>query len=111
MAPLALLTAVFEAARRVVDDGEVTDELRELFGFEGSWYSTTAWEITSGPLADGWTADFLAGLFGWSAHPERIRVVAYFAFLVPTLWFYFRDRPATPVQASDTEASRAAEPV
>ena len=65
-------------------------EFRELFGLEGSWYSTPVWEITSGPLATGTTYDFLKGLFGWSSDPERIRVVAYFAFLVPVLWFYFR---------------------
>ena len=68
-------------------------EFRELFEFEGAWYSTPAWEITSGPLAEGWTYDFLKGLFGWSSDPERIRVAAYFAFLVPTLWFYFKGAP------------------
>jgi high-affinity iron transporter len=74
-------------------------ELRELFGFEGSWYSSTVWQIDSGPLADGWTNDFLAGLFGWSPDPERIRVVAYVAFLLPTLWFYFTGAPRLPKPA------------
>lgn len=65
-------------------------EFREFFELEASWYSEPVWAITSGPLAEGWTFDFLKGLFGWSSDPERIRVVAYVAFLVPTLWFYYR---------------------
>jgi high-affinity iron transporter len=65
-------------------------EFREFFELEGTWYSEPVWELTSGPLATGWTFDFLKGLFGWSSDPERIRVAAYVVFLVPTLWFYFR---------------------
>jgi high-affinity iron transporter len=65
-------------------------EFREFFELEGAWYSTPLWEIKSGPLATGWTYDFLKGLFGWASDPERIRVVAYIAFLMPTLWFYYR---------------------
>jgi high-affinity iron transporter len=69
-------------------------EFREFFELEAAWYSKPVWEITSGPLAEGSTLhDFLKGLFGWSPDPERIRVVAYVAFLVPTLWFYFRGTP------------------
>jgi high-affinity iron transporter len=73
-------------------------EFREFLELEGAWYSTPLWTIDSGPLATGWTADFLQGLFGWSSDPERIRVVAYVVFLVPTLWFYFRGA-AKPVAA------------
>ncbi len=78
-------------------------EFREYFGFDGSFYSNAMWDITSGPLATGWTHDFMKGLFGWSPNPERIRVVAYFAFLLPTLWFYYRGSstpaPSRPVEA------------
>jgi high-affinity iron transporter len=78
-------------------------EFRELFELEDAWYSTPVWEIASGPLAAGWTFDFLKGLFGWSNDPERIRVAAYFAYLVPTLWFYFtgttKPTPAAPPAA------------
>ncbi len=70
-------------------------EFREYFEFEGAFYSDTAWDITSGPLATGWTHDFLKGLFGWSPDPERIRVIAYIAFLLPTLWFYYRGSSTT----------------
>jgi high-affinity iron transporter len=85
-------------------------EFREFFEFEGAWYSDPVWEITSGPLAEGWTYDFLKGLFGWSSDPERIRVAAYFAFLVPALWFYFKGAPkpaAVARQASVPEPVNA----
>ena len=73
-------------------------EFREFFEFEGAWYSDSVWNITSGPLHEGTTFDFLKGLFGWSDHPERIRFVSYFVYLIPTLWFYFRgaSTPAKP---------------
>ena len=79
-------------------------EFREFFEFEGAWYSDPVWEITSGPLAEGWTYDFLKGLFGWSSDPERIRVAAYFAFLVPALWFYFKGAPKPAVVAQQASA-------
>jgi high-affinity iron transporter len=84
-------------------------EFREFFEFEGSWYSKPVWEVTSGPLAEGSTTyDFLKGLFGWSADPERVRVVAYVVFLVSALWFYFRGaaKPSV-VDGRATEAVRA----
>ena len=73
-------------------------EFREYFEFEGAFYSDAMWNIESGLFATGWTHDFMKGLFGWSPNPERIRVVAYFAFLLPTLWFYYRES-AVPVAA------------
>ena len=80
-------------------------EFRAFLDLDGAWYSQPVWDITSGPLHEGWTFDFMKGLFGWSDHPERIRVVAYFAFLVPTLWFYFRGA-VTPVKAAAPSADR-----
>ncbi len=65
-------------------------EFREFFELEAAWYSASVWEISSGPLAEGWTYDFLKGLFGWSSDPERIRVAAYLVYVVPVLWFYFK---------------------
>lgn len=70
--------------------GKGFHEFREFFELEAAWYSTPLWDIESGSFASGWVHDFLKGLFGWSPHPERVRVVTYFAFLVPTLWFYFK---------------------
>ncbi len=65
-------------------------EFREFLEFEAAWYSAPVWEFSSGPLAEGWTYDFLKGLFGWSSDPERIRVAAYLVYVVPVLWFYFK---------------------
>ena len=76
-------------------------EFRELFGLEGTWYSKPVWEITEGPLASGFTYDLLKGLFGWSADPERIRVAAYLAFVIPALWLYYRRTPSTTSTTTD----------
>ena len=76
-------------------------EFRELFDLEGAWYSAPVWELTSGPLATGWTYDFLRGLFGWDDDPERVRVVSYFLYLVPVLVFYFRGAITRPVASTD----------
>lgn len=86
--------------------GKAVHEFRELFGFEGAWYSTPLWEITSGQFSEGSTLyDFMKGLFGWSDHPERIRGVAYLAYLIPTLMFYFRGaKPATPSKVGSATA-------
>ncbi len=83
-------------------------EFREYFEFEGGWYSNPVWDITTGPLASGWVHDFMKGLFGWSPHPERIRVVAYIAFLVPTGWFFYRgERVPTSEPSSEVVSARS----
>ncbi len=70
-------------------------EFRELLEIEWALVADTVWNVTSGPLAAGSTMhDFLKGLFGWSPNPERIRVIGYFAYLIPVTWFFYR-RPAS----------------
>lgn len=67
-------------------------EFRELFEIDWSPVAARVWDITSGPFAEGSTLhDFLKGLFGWSPHPERIRVLGYFAYLIPVTWAFFAD--------------------
>lgn len=86
-------------------------ELRELLELESSIIADPVWEVTSGPLAEGATLhDFLKGLFGWSPHPERIRVVAYLAYLIPVAWlFYAGDRRrATPAPATTDDRTPVA---
>jgi len=85
-------------------------EFRAALDLDGAWYSDAVWDITSGPLHEGWTFDFLKGLFGWSDHPERIRFVSYFAYLIPTLWFYFRGA-ATPAKTAKTPGPAVRESV
>lgn len=87
--------------------GKAVHEYRELLGLEGGLLFDSMWTIGSGPLAEGTTYDFLKGLFGWSADPERIRVVTYLAYLVPVLWVFLRpDRTVTGTPAADTTAER-----
>ncbi len=90
-------------------------EFREFFDLEAAWYAAPVWEISSGPLAEGWTYDFLKGLFGWSRDPERVRVAAYVVYLFPVLWSYYRGPsvPGKPTEGASevepaTEASAAA---
>lgn len=65
-------------------------EFRQLLDINTSLIADRIWTITSGPLASDHTLhDFLKGLFGWSPNPERIRFLAYFAYLLPVSWYYF----------------------
>jgi high-affinity iron transporter len=81
--------------------GKAFHEFRELFGFESGWLIDPAWTVASGPFADGNFYDFMKGFFGWSSDAERIRVIAYFAYLVPILATYLRnDRNAAPASTS-----------
>ncbi len=69
-------------------------EFRALFEIEWSLVADRVWEIDSGPLAKGSTVhDFLKGLFGWSPNPERIRVAAYLAYLIPVGWLFLGGQP------------------
>ena len=80
-------------------------EFRELFEIEWSLVADRVWEVESGPLAKGSTVhDFLKGLFGWSPNPERIRVAAYFAYLLPVVWFFLSGQ----TQPDKSESSDAA---
>ncbi len=90
-------------------------EFRQLLDTNTSAIADQVWTITSGPLSHGHTIhDFLKGLFGWSPTPERIRVLAYIAYLVPVSWYYFVN-PASHVrpsgEAPETQAHEPAEAV
>ena len=55
---------------------------------------------------DSQVGRFLAGIFGWDPRPSIEQVVAYFAYLIPVGWLYFRDpKPGA------AEASAVPEPV
>jgi high-affinity iron transporter len=87
-------------------------EFRELLGVEG-WLAEPSWLIESGPFASGWFYDFLAGVFGWSSDPERIRVIAYFAYLVPVSIAFFAGgrRSTTSTTTTGTPTPRVPAPV
>jgi high-affinity iron transporter len=68
--------------------GKAVHEYRELIGWENGWLVQPAWEMKSGMWASGTFYDFMKGFFGWHYAAENIRVITYFAFLLPTLYFY-----------------------
>lgn len=70
--------------------GKFFHEYRELLGFESGWLFESTWTIFSGVWARGTFYDFMKGFFGWSSDPENIRVIAYFAYLVPVAALYAR---------------------
>ena len=70
--------------------GKAVHEFRELIEWESGWLISSPWTIASGPFSSGWVHDFLKALFGWSPAPERLRVIAYFSYLIPVLWLYLR---------------------
>ncbi len=72
--------------------GKAVHELRELIGWETGLLITPAWTINSGAwsASGGTFYDFMKGLFGWHANPERLRVGAYFVYLIPVLVSYFK---------------------
>lgn len=91
--------------------GKAFHEFRELLGIESGWLIDPMWTIGSGTFAEGTTFDFLKGLFGWSATPERIRVLTYFAYAVPVMWLFLRPYPASAAPAADTGADTGADAV
>jgi high-affinity iron transporter len=71
--------------------GKAVHELRELIGWETGLLITPAWNIETGVWSAGGTFyDFMKGLFGWHANPERLRVGAYFVYLIPVLASYLK---------------------
>jgi high-affinity iron transporter len=89
--------------------GKGVHEFREFFGFgETAWLTAPMWTITSGAFAEGTFHDFIQGLFGWSADPERIRVFAYLAYVIPVMWLYLsatsRSAPAAAAHPSAVPA-------
>jgi high-affinity iron transporter len=78
--------------------GKTVHEFRELLGLETGYLIESAWTIESGIWSAGGTFyDFMRGLFGWHANPERIRVITYFAYLVPVIVIYLK-RPKAEKQ-------------
>lgn len=77
--------------------GKFVHEFRELIVGEvtpgDSWFVQPAWTIESGIWSSGTFYDFMRGLFGWHREAENIRVITYFAYLIPVMYLYFR-KPA-----------------
>ena len=80
--------------------GKFFHEVREMFEIESGWIWSSAWTVESGIWAKGTFYDFMKGFFGWHAETERIRLLAYFAYLIPVTWLFLkgaRPAPTAPV--------------
>ena len=73
--------------------GKAFHEFREALDFHSGGLIDPAWTITSGIWAEGTFYDFMKGFFGWHAETEKIRLIAYFAYLVPVMWLFLK-KPA-----------------
>ena len=87
--------------------GKAVHELRLLISWEAGWLVSSAWTLESGVFASGTFYDFMQGLFGWHKSPENIRVLAYFAYLIPVLLVYLRGAKSVSVPTTtNKEASQ-----
>jgi high-affinity Fe2+/Pb2+ permease len=80
-----------------------------LLGFESGWLVSPAWSLSSGIWAEGTFYDFMKGFFGWHKEAENVRLIAYFAYLVPVSWLYLRKNgsaPAAPAADRETVAAQ-----
>jgi high-affinity iron transporter len=87
--------------------GKFFHEYRELFGFESGWLVEPTWTITSGAWSSGTFYDFMKGFFGWHNEAENVRVIAYFAYLVPVTWLFLAGGRAPQSQAASPSAKVA----
>lgn len=76
--------------------GKAAHELRELFEISGP-LAQPVWTVTAPLFSTSWISRFMAGMFGWSAHPDVARLIGYVAYLVPVLVLYFGDRASDSV--------------
>ncbi len=58
--------------------------------------NNTAYDISSWYAATSWYGTLLKGLFNFSPNPTVLEVVVWFAYLVPTMYLFFR-QPTSPV--------------
>ena len=86
--------------------GKAVHELRELIGWEDGWLVQPMWTIESGIWSSGTFYDFMRGLFGWHSSPENIRVITYFAYLVPVVALYLRGASSPAAGTKAKEKSR-----
>ncbi|NRQ35668.1 iron transporter [Nonomuraea sp. NN258] len=69
--------------------------------------NTLAFDLGAALPAGSWYGSLLAGMFNVTAQPSVLEVVAWAAYLVPTLFFFLRPQraAATPVPAPTTPAA------
>ena len=89
--------------------GKAFHEFREALGLESGALIDPVWTIQSGAWAEGTFYDFMKGFFGWHAETERIRLLAYFAYLLPVGWaFLWGGRKVTVAPSATPDDGSAA---
>lgn len=81
--------------------GKAFHEFREMMSIETGWIWQPVWTVESGIWSSGTFYDFMKGFFGWHAETERIRLIAYFAYLIPVGYLFLRG--ARPSAAPSVE--------
>ena len=87
--------------------GKAVHEFIELAAAEDMWFAQPVWTIESGMWASGTFYDFMRGLFGWSKSPEMLTLVAYFGYLMPVMYIYFRKDDDTAKTVNTTTVGAA----
>jgi high-affinity iron transporter len=75
-----------------------------------------AWDITSWYSVTSWYGSVMKGIFNFSPNPTVLEVVVWWAYLVPTMFFFTRGlvfgvRPVAPAEEPSTESIGAVDPV
>jgi high-affinity iron transporter len=76
----------------------------------GSWNLNGVYDLTrySWLTQDTQAGRFLAGIFGWDPRPSIEQVVAYFGYLIPVLYLFFRNPSPAKAKVPTTAAATAA---
>lgn len=86
--------------------GKAFHEFREMMTIETGWIWQPAWTVESGIWSSGTFYDFVKGFFGWHAETERIRLITYFAYLIPVGYLFLRGaKTSTPPPAKERETA------
>ena len=85
--------------------GKAFHEFREALDLHSGGLIDPAWTVESGMWAKGTFYDFMKGFFGWHKETEWIRLIAYFAYLVPVMWLFLKKPSTKAVEQSSPRES------
>jgi high-affinity iron transporter len=84
--------------------GKAFHEFREALDLHSGGLIDPAWTIESGLWAKGTFYDFMKGFFGWHAETEKIRLIAYFGYLIPVMWLFLKKPSPKSVEQSSSNS-------
>jgi high-affinity iron transporter len=79
-------------------------DLLEAGVLSGQFFTRAAFDVSETIPPSSWYGTLLKGIFNFRPNPTVFEVVAYLAYLVPTLFLFFRGtapKPAAPAPARD----------